>query len=92
LSAFQGAAIQRSDGAISVQPAEIKRKSIVLVIPANAEQSWLDSIFNEITNYAEVRRISIWIERYGQSNRYDQDKQDRLVTSAGLRYHFNVAA
>ncbi|HAL74128.1 MAG TPA: hypothetical protein DCM45_03420 [Clostridiales bacterium] len=92
LAAFQGAATHRSDGAAVVQQADIKRKSFLLVIPANAEQAWLHEAIKDITSYAASRQITIRVEKYGNSYRYNQDEQDRLVTSAGLRYHFNVAA
>jgi len=92
LAAFNGAAIQQADGSVSVQLTEIKRKAFILVIPANAVQPWLHEALTEIASYAAARKITIRVEHYGESHRYGQDGQDQLVTSAGLRYHFNVAA
>jgi hypothetical protein len=92
LAAFSGAAVKRSDQTTAVQAADIKRKIILLVIPSNVEQYWLRDVLAEISDYAASWQIAIRVKRYGKSYRYCQDKQDRLVTSAGLRYHFNVAA
>ncbi len=71
LSSFEGA--QWGKTVISSQ--DIHSKKVLFVIPKNGDASCKDLI-RDMSDYAMIRGISLQIEEYGESHRYEERKEE----------------
>ena len=70
LADFSGALYEREDQVIRIEPGQIMARRMILVVPANAGQSWLDDAWSILDRQARSRGTELQIVQYGDSTRY----------------------
>jgi hypothetical protein len=70
LAAFQGAVHHRAQQTVAIAPAEITSRRLLLVIPDNCRQVWLESVLDEAARQAAAAGVSLEVMRQGSSARY----------------------
>jgi len=72
LAAFSGAACKRNDQWYEVAAEDIVRRKLLLIIPGNCCQDWLNEVLDEAGRMAAADGIILEIARQGNSARYLQ--------------------
>lgn len=70
LAEFSGASYRKKDVTIQINAGTISQKRLLLIIPTNSSQQFLDTTIANLTSYAEAAQIRLQIVRYGKSERY----------------------
>lgn len=70
LASFSGTEYSREDISISIDSQSITSRRLLLIIPGNCQQSWLNDLLQEMTSRAEEDSVSLQIVRFGSSSRY----------------------
>ena len=80
LAGFTGATYERLDKVIVVEPDEVASRRLILVVPANASQSWLGDAWSELNRLALSQGVILQIVTHGDSTRYVPQTASSLVT------------
>lgn len=80
LAGFKGATYERPDKVVIVEPDEIASRRLILVVPANASQSWLGDAWSELNRQALAMGVVLQIVTHGDSTRYVSQAAASLVS------------
>lgn len=80
LAGFSGATYERQDAVIRVEPNAITSRRLILVVPANASQSWLSGVWSELDRQTLYMGIVLQVVPYGNSTRYASQTASSLVS------------
>ncbi|MEA4888222.1 MAG: hypothetical protein VB070_01970 [Clostridiaceae bacterium] len=72
LSLFQGTQYHKNGQNLVITADQIRSRRLLLVIPENCSQMWLDTTLTEWQNTAGARGVTLEIIRYGRSYRYKE--------------------
>ena len=75
LADFTGAVYERNGKSITITADEIRSRRLILVVPANASQSWLADAWSALGGRAKSMGIVLQIVPYGDSMRYAQQTE-----------------
>lgn len=67
---FNGADYYREKGSVSVSSQSITSRRLLLIIPGNCQQPWIDDFFMDMSSRAAAKSITLQIVRFGSSTRY----------------------
>ena len=67
LASFSGADYKREEISLTITGSEITSRRLILVIPDNSSQTWLDEALSELDQKARSLGLSMVVERYGES-------------------------
>lgn len=76
VAGFSGAVYNKGDTQITIESAEITGRRLLLVIPQNSSQSWLDASLAELGLQAAASGVDLQVVRSGISTRYQQETAD----------------
>lgn len=79
LAGFAGADYRRANDQMSLTAQMITSRRLLLIIPENCSQDWLDDLLAQLRDWAAGQEVILDTIRYGNSQRY-QANQDQLVT------------
>lgn len=71
LGSFTGAHYHKGDQDITILPHDIKDRRLLLVIPQNSSQTWLDETLAQLAAQAARQGVTIQVVRCGKSRRYE---------------------
>lgn len=74
LAAFRGAVRVSSGQSFCVEEECITSRRLLLIIPENSRQSWLDDLLSDLQQNAAAVGVSLEVARYGNSRRYQQEE------------------
>lgn len=67
LASFSGADYKRGETSLAISGAEIHSRRLLLVIPENSSQTWLDEALSDLGQKARSLGVSLEVKRYGIS-------------------------
>lgn len=70
LADFQGAVYVRPEQRIEISAEAIIRRKLILVIPANCSQPWLETVLSDLKRQAAGQSVELETVRLGKSTRY----------------------
>lgn len=70
LAAFQGTTYQREGESITIQAAEIDRRTLLLVVPGNYDRQHCDPSLSELKVWAAGQGVKLLVQQLGTSRRY----------------------
>ncbi len=71
LAQFTGAQYVRQAFELTVTADQICSRRLILVIPANGSQAWLEAVLTELDQNAQSQNIRLEVMRHGASTRYE---------------------
>lgn len=73
LSQFEGSDYIRDGISLQITRAMITRRRLLIIIPENCDQAWLDGLISALTTSAEQAGVELEVVRFGHSRRYAVD-------------------
>ena len=70
LSRFENANYIRDDFSLQITPQMIAKRRLLVIIPENCSQSWLDELIGDMQAMASQAAVGLDVVRFGRSSRY----------------------
>ncbi len=75
LASFQGSVYRKLDQTIKISAESIESRKLLLIIPDNCKQLWLESTFSQLEREALSRSVTLQMIRFGNSTRYQNNAE-----------------
>lgn len=72
LASFKGADYFREEASVTITSQSITSRRLLLIIPGNCRQTWLNELLTEMTSQAAENSVNLQIVRFGSSTRYQR--------------------